>query len=478
MKLKNEFKLGVVLVAILVISGLFSAEAIAADQDAEAVREILRQNYVTELSDAQLRGDSAEEIIKNLNDPYTTIFTEEDFSAFTESIDGRYQGIGIVLVEKEGYVEIVSVLDASPGQKAGLQPRDLIIAVDDIDIAGRPQEQVVKFIRGEPGTEVNLKVKRQDKILQITVTREAISLPVVSSEMLKNHILYIYISSFATNTAELVGQELDKHPDTEGIILDLRDNGGGYVQAALALGSEFLDPGTMFWLQNRDGKQAIDVDGSNEYKQPIVLLVNEGTASAAEVIAGAFQDEERAVLIGETTFGKLCMQSAVSLGNGQVFKFTTHYLLTPAQRMLNKTGIEPDIPADEQDALAIAERLANDQQLMKDNYRYLLTVDLNGLTAYINAEKAFDGKLLLKNNLLYLNLRDVASEIGLSVWWDAKINKVMVRKDVQTTEIGIDNGQAFIEDGKTYVSIRELARIMGGYAGYQSSSKLVSLQWN
>lgn len=471
-------KLSVILATIVMMSSIFSSGVLAADPDLETVRAILKQYYVTELSDAQLQGDSVAEIIEKLDDPYTMIFTAKDFTDFTNALEGEFPGIGIEMIEKDGYIEIVSVMAGFPAQKAGLQAQDMIMAVDGIDLAQMPIDQVSRLIRGEPGTKVNLTIKRGDQIIQFTVTREKIDVPVVSSEMLTDHVLYISISSFASDTADLVQQELAQHPDTAGIILDLRDNGGGYVQAAVEVGQEFLDKGPMVWVQNRNGTEAINLEGSAAYKQPMVLLVNHGSASASEIIAGAFQDEQRAVLVGATTYGKFCMQDMVSLNDGYVLKFTTYYFLTPTQRLLNKIGVSPDIAADDENALAVAERSVSDQQLMKDNYRYLLTFDLDDMSAYVNAKKQFDGQSIVKNNHLYLNLRDVASETGLSVWWDAGANAVMVQKGAQPIELSIDNSQAFVADGKTYLSMRELAQLIGGNVAYNSSSNVAWLQWN
>jgi carboxyl-terminal processing protease len=168
----------------------------------------------------------------------------------------------------------------------------------------------------------------------------------------------------------------------------------------------------------------------------------------------------------------------VDLDDGYVLKFTTDYFLTPNLRLLNKIGVTPDIAAEDQKALAVAERSVTDQQLMNDNYRYLLTVDIEDLTAYINAKKQFDGESLVRNDHLYLKIRDVASEVGLSVWWDENTQQVMVQKEGQPAELVIDNSRAFIEDGKTYVSLWELARIIGGYVDYQSPSNIAWLQWN
>lgn len=478
MKTNRAVRSLLVFITILFISGFFSTYALAADPDLEAVRTILKEHYVTELSDAQLQGDSVEEILRNLDDPYTTLFTEKDFTDYLDIIDGTYQGIGVVIEEKEGYIEIVSVFDGSPAQRAGLQSKDVLTMIDNTDLSRMSQEQVVNILRGKPGTIVSLTVIRDNQTLQFVVSREMISLPVVSSEMLANHILYIKISSFASNTADLVGQELARHPDTTGIIMDLRNNGGGYLQAAVALGQEFLDPGPMVWLQNRTGMQPINLNGTPAYRQPLVLLVNQGSASASEIIAGAFQDRERAVLVGTTTFGKFCVQNIVDLEAGYVLKYTTDYFLTPTQRLLNKIGVNPDIVADDTKALAIGERSVNDQLLMHAEYHYLLTVDLDDMTAYLNAKKQYDGKSLMKDDRLFLNLGDVTHQIGLPIWWDAKTNRVMVKKGPQPTELIMDNNQAFVEEGRTYVSVRKLAEIVGGKADYLPASNLAWLQWN
>lgn len=471
-------KLSVVLVIIVMMSSIFTSGVLAADPDLETVRAILKEYYVTELSDAQLQGDSVAVIIEKLDDPYTMLFTAKDFTDFTDALEGQFQGIGIEMIVKDGYIEILSVFAGFPAQKAGLKAQDIILAIDGTDLAQMPLDLVSPLIRGEPGTKVNLTIKRGDQILQFTVTREKIDVPVVRSEMLTDHVLYISLSSFASDTADLIQQELAQHPYTAGIILDLRNNGGGYVQAALNLSQEFLDKGPVVWVQNRNGTEAINLEGAAAYKQPMALLVNHGSASASEIIAGAFQDEQRAVLVGATTYGKFCMQDMVSLADGDVLKYTSYYFLTPTQRLLNKIGVSPDIAADDENALAVAVRSVSDQQLMKDNYLHLLTVDIDDMTAYINAKKQFDGRSLVINDHLYLNLRDVAGETGLSVWWDKRTNAVMVQKDAQPIELSIDNSQAFVADGKTYVSMRALAQLIGGNVDYKPSSHVAWLQWN
>ena len=313
--------------------------------------QVLSENFYGTLpTPKEAAYDAIRGIVQGLGDPFTNFFTPKQAKQFEEDMSGKFEGIGALVKQAEGGgILIVETFENSPARKAGLQKGDVIIAVNGKDITKMSLEAAIMLVRGPAGTTVKLTIRRKGKEepFDVKVTRAKIDIPVVEKKMLPNDIAYLKLNSFTSNSPKRVHEALKellaKHP--KGLIFDLRGNGGGYLDAAVSIGSEFLSGGDVLVEKFKNGKE-------NHYKVkkngiarkiPLVVLVDGGTASAAEIVAGAIQDDKRGILIGEKTFGKGSVQIIRKLSDGSELKVTVAHWFTPKGRAIHGKGIEPDI---------------------------------------------------------------------------------------------------------------------------------------
>lgn len=286
-------------------------------------------------------------ILDTLDDPYTEYLSEEEFRSFTDALEGDLVGIGIELEEGHPYPVIVRVIPGSPAAAAGLREGDRVVRVDGQDVAGLSLIQVIFKIRGPEGTKVSLEVSRSDQqYIEYEITRAIVELPTVESRMLDGMTGYIAIRSFSSRTAGEFGDALYNMilKGAQSLILDLRDNNGGFFQAAVDVASFILEPGTVVAsLEDRDGNREVYATTGEQFvrEMPMVVLVNGKSASASEVLAGALQDYGIR-LVGEKTYGKGVVQSIIPLESGGALKLTTYRYLTPRGRNIDGVGLVPD----------------------------------------------------------------------------------------------------------------------------------------
>jgi len=292
-------------------------------------------------------------MVDSLNDPYSVFYNPEQTKQFNEEIQGKYTGIGVVITENEDLAlpEIVSVFPGSPAKKAGLQKGDIIVGADDAQLAGLSLEEVAMKVKGESGTEVKLKIKRNGETIIVTVKRAEIHIPLVEVNYLGDDgkIGYLKINMFSEGVGTQVAniaKEMNEN-NVKGIILDLRDNPGGLLYECEKVAGQFIPSGVLLWTKDREGKMTPLQISGHEPTVPIVVLVNRGTASAAEILAGAIKDYKTGTIIGETTFGKGVIQKIFSLPGEYTLKITVQEYLTPDKKEINKKGVEPDIQLEE-----------------------------------------------------------------------------------------------------------------------------------
>lgn len=304
-------------------------------------------NYIKTDEDAYV---SIETMLSSLDDPYTKFLDPKDFAEETSSIRGSLKGIGVQIATKEGKLMVIAPIEDSPAEKAGLQSDDEILAIDGTSTKGLSIDKAADKIRGEEGTTVTLLVKRKDDIKTYTIPRKEIELKAVSIKVpnnvqLPNDIGYIRLSSFISKNA---GKEfenvLTQNSNKKGFIIDLRSNPGGLLTNAIYIANLLLPSGTIVSTVDRDGyKETQRVTGSPITNKPIVILINKGSASASEILSGALKDNKRAVLVGETSFGKGLVQEINRLPNSAGVNITIQRYLTPNGTDINKKGITPDI---------------------------------------------------------------------------------------------------------------------------------------
>ncbi len=313
--------------------------------------DILQEEFYGTLpSPREAAYDAIRGIVYHLGDPFTNFFTPEEAKRFAEDMSGHFEGIGAIVRQAEGGgILIVKPFKDSPAWKAGIKRGDIIIAVDGEDITQMSLEEAVMLVRGPAGSKVTLTIVRkgEEKPFDVEVTRSRIEIPTVESKMLPDDIAYLQLTSFTDNSPKLVRKALEsllkQHP--KGLVFDLRGNGGGYLDAGIAIGSEFIDSGDILIEKFKDGREKHYKvkSGGIAHDIPLVVLVDGGTASASEIVAGAIQDHKRGVLIGEKTFGKGSVQSLERLSDGSELKVTIAHWFTPNGRAIHGKGLTPDI---------------------------------------------------------------------------------------------------------------------------------------
>lgn len=302
---------------------------------------------VKRLTDGAIRG-----LLEETGDPYSSYFTEKEFEDFYNDLEGTFAGIGILYTQqKDGKLIIQSIFEGSAAAKADLQEGDEVIAVDGRRTYGKSIDQVMELMKGEPNSSVVLTVKRDGKERSVTLKREQMQFSPVDSLMLDNKIGYIALYTFSENSAEIFRKHLSKleSDGMKGLIIDLRDNGGGYVDAAIGIADIFIDNGTIVHIKNREGKQSDIRATAGAMKVPMAVLVNGRTASASEMLAGALQDYKVGTVIGTKTFGKGIVQATMPLEKGGILKLTVEEYFSPQMNKINGKGIMPDIVIEKPD---------------------------------------------------------------------------------------------------------------------------------
>ena len=314
------------------------------------VWDALKRNHVdkVKIKDQDLFYGSLKGLATSLEDPYTTFMTPTESQEFSDDLAGTFEGIGAEIGMRNELVTVIAPLDGLPAQKAGLLAGDKIYAVDGQSTIGLTVDEVVKKIRGPKGTTVVLTIIRgEEKPRDISVVREVIIIKSVKTELRADGIFVIKVSNFNNDTLELFNQAVNtallKNP--KGIILDLRNNPGGYLETAVALASEWIEGGPVVAEQFAGNKrEEYPSNGRARLKNfPTVVLVNEGSASASEILAGALRDYKKATLVGAKTYGKGSVQTIRDLSDGSALKITIAKWLTPAGDFINNKGIEPNV---------------------------------------------------------------------------------------------------------------------------------------
>ncbi|MCH4890757.1 S41 family peptidase [Acidaminobacter sp. JC074] len=315
---------------------------------AEALEQYIRENYYQDVSEVDFMSEMLKGMFRALDDPYSVYFTPKEFKDYNDSARGEYDGIGVVVSPGEdGYITVVSPFQGSPGFEAGIKPNDKILQVDGVEYSAEELEEAVSNIRGPAGTVVTLTIRRDLDTFDVEVERRKIILEAVNSEVLDNNIGYIQMTSFDQDVAEELRQHLDtlEAQNIEGLILDLRFNGGGYLNQCLQVTDMLIGEGVIVKTKDNQGNVDIDYSDADKIDYPLVIIVNEGSASASEILTGAVKDNEEGTIVGTTTFGKGLVQTMLPLitFDESGFKLTIEQYFTPDDHYINEIGIEPDV---------------------------------------------------------------------------------------------------------------------------------------
>lgn len=313
-----------------------------------ALKDYLQKNYYKELNEEQLIEGAIKGMFDSIGDPYTQYMDVKEFGDLMTTTQGSYGGIGVIVTPGEdGYVTVVSPIEDTPGERAGLIPGDKIISVNGEAISGDRLDYAVSLMKGEPGTDVKLSILREGKAetFDVILKREEIRLKTVKSEVIENNIGYIRISMFDEQTAEDFKAHLGelKKKNIKGLVLDLRNNPGGLLDQCVEIADEILGEQVIVYTEDRGGNRNIEKSDKKQLEIPLTVLVNKGSASASEILSGAIKDGNKGTIIGTTTFGKGLVQQVKPLADGTGFKFTISEYFTPNGTNIHGTGVEPDI---------------------------------------------------------------------------------------------------------------------------------------
>lgn len=339
------------------------------------VEGYIKENYLRDVDDEKLIEGQLKGLLQSLEDPYSVYMTKEEFKNIMEETSGSFGGIGVVVSPGEdNLITVVSPIEGTPGERAGIKSGDKIIKVNGQEFLGENMDSAVKVMRGEPNTNVAVTIMRKDKegrneIIDLEIVREKIRVETIESKIIDNDIGYIKIISFDELTYKDFKRELDKlsAKNIKGLIIDLRNNPGGLLGVTAEIADEILGAGDIVYTQTKDGKKEYMKSGKSMVDYPLALLVNGGSASASEILAGAVKDHKRGTLIGTTTFGKGVVQRLQDLPDGSGIKLTISEYFTPNGINIHGIGIEPDIVIElPEDIKGIGvDNLSQDNQLRK-----------------------------------------------------------------------------------------------------------------
>ena len=319
----------------------------------QSFKAMLEEKYIGEINDEKLLEGAIKGYIEGLDDPYTEYLTKEEMEEFTEQTNAEYIGIGVYISNdrSNNTLLIVGVMKNSPALEAGMQPGDIVEKIEGIAYSGEQISEATSILKGKEGTTVKVTVLRDGKEIDMDITRKKITVDHVASKMLDNQIAYIQIDSFDSGVEEAFKEQITqlKNDGAKSIIIDLRSNGGGIVDEATGIAELFVKKGETILItkgKNEEEKTTKSKKDPIITDMPVVVLVNEGTASASEILAAALKEQYGAKIVGKTTYGKGVIQTLYTLTDGSGLKITTDEYFTPNHNKIHKVGIKPDIEVD------------------------------------------------------------------------------------------------------------------------------------
>lgn len=330
------------------------------------VYDHVRNGYVDEIDDARLLEYAIKGMIAEL-DPHSAYLDKDAFADLQASTSGEFGGVGLEVSLEDGFVKVVTPIDDSPSARAGILSGDVVIRIDDSPVKGMDLNKAVNLMRGPKNSAIKITVMREgvDQPIDFNLVRDIIKVQSVRTRILEQDYFYIRVAQFQLDTGKEVAKKLrerlKKNPDTKGIILDLRNNPGGVLQASVEVADVFLDGGQVVYTQGRLDNSNIGYNaeaGDISNNLPLVVLINDGSASASEIVAGALQDHKRAVIMGTRSFGKGSVQSVIPISNDRAIKLTTALYYTPNGRSIQAQGIEPDVDVERVEIGAIQKGVA------------------------------------------------------------------------------------------------------------------------
>ena len=319
------------------------------------VLERIQNEYVEEIDQAEAMDSAINGLLQSL-DPYSGYMNQNTFEESQTETSGEFGGLGIEVTMESGVVKVITPIDDTPAARAGVKPGDYIVKIDDEQVRGKTLMEAVNLMRGPVGTSIEITIRRKNlrKAKIIKIIRETIEIHSVVSELFDNKIGYLRLRAFNENSSEQLKEEIskiEKNKKLVGYILDLRNNPGGLLNQAVEISNFFLDDGEIVSTKgrkNRENRKFFAKKGDKIRGKPLIVLINNGSASASEIVAGALQDHKRAILLGETTFGKGSVQSIIPLRNKGAIRLTISKYYLPSGKSISEVGVVPDIKVEEE----------------------------------------------------------------------------------------------------------------------------------
>ena len=385
--MKDFFKISSVLVALLILgtNSLHFDKSTAYASDEVPVEDIeqfvdiykrIKEQYVDEVNDDELFKNAIQGMVNGL-DPHSDFLSKDDFDELKIGTTGRFGGLGIEISQEERYIKVISPIDDTPAMRAGIIAGDMIIKVDDKDLKDVPINDAVKLMRGEPGTSVEITIlrKNENKPIVLEIQREIIISKGIKTKIFDKNIGYIRLSNFQSNSTsdlQTAFYKLNKQAnnDLRGLIVDLRNNPGGVLGAAVGITDLFLQSGKIVETKGRSSNSELKYEATARdisNGMSLVILINEGSASASEIVAGALQDNKRATILGTKSYGKASVQTIQELSDGSALKLTTAKYYTPLGKDIHENGIMPDVVVElsESDKVSLPKPYDKDKQLFE-----------------------------------------------------------------------------------------------------------------
>lgn len=426
------------------------------------VYHVIKQFHVEGIPDKTLTESAIQAMIEQLNDPYTVYFTSEEYSQFIDTMDQTVVGIGVRVVQDENGILVLEVLENSPALAGGMQEDDYIVGVDGENIVGQALEVVTGKIKGEEGTAVKVTVLREGETIELEFIRKGISVSAIESTWMDGGIGYISVSSFSSNGGQEFTEHLNRLTEKgiQSLILDLRDNSGGVLETARQMAQNFIEDGVLIQTVDRIGMQnSVMIADGNQLSVPVIVLVNEMSASAAEVLAGAIQDHEVGLLLGAKTYGKGSVQSLYRLATGAALKVTTEYYFTPNGNPVDEHGLTPDVIVEgslPQLMTAVNRSLQRDQT-------FSLTIAPKHIL--VNDSKfRYSVPYIEEDGQVYVPSRVLAALVGTSLQWIGDEDTVMFANETKSAsfyvgeDTSVSNHAGLLRDGLSFINMDQFVQ--------------------
>ncbi len=347
------------------------------------VFRLIEENYVTEVNPKDLIFGAIDGMLSSL-DPHSSLMKPEEFKELEIETKGSFTGIGIEITLKDDIITVVAPIEDTPAWRAGIRPGDRILKIDEKSTKGMKISEAVKLLRGPKGTSVKLTILRNDKdIIELTLIRDVIPIKSVKARLLEPGYGYVRISQFQEKTRQELVQalkDLEKNGGIKGLILDLRNNPGGLLSSAVEVSDEFLESGIIVSIKGRNKANQMEFKADpnpkdRKHKYPIIILINQGTASAAEIVTGALKDHKRALVLGTKSFGKGSVQTVIPIEDNYAVRLTTALYYTPSGISINKQGITPDIEISQKEIAMRDHKSVKEEEASNQTSRSMLFLE-------------------------------------------------------------------------------------------------------